>query len=32
VPKELVDRPDYFRESEPLERLVKAGWIERLGK
>lgn len=32
VPKELMDRPDYFRESEPLERLVNAGWIEQLGK
>jgi hypothetical protein len=32
VPKELIDRPEYFRDNGPLERLVASGWIERLGK
>jgi hypothetical protein len=30
VPKEMMNRPDYFRESAPLERLVKEGWIDQL--
>ena len=30
VPKEMMNRPDYFRDSAPLERLVKEGWIEQL--
>lgn len=30
VPKEFMNRPDYFRDHAPLERLVKEGWIERL--
>jgi NitT/TauT family transport system substrate-binding protein len=30
VPKEMINRPDYFRDSAPLERLVKEGWIEQL--
>ena|SRR5713226_4090856 len=32
VPKELMERPDYFRESGPLEKIVSEGFIERLGK
>jgi NitT/TauT family transport system substrate-binding protein len=30
VPQEFMNRPDYFRERAPLERLVKEGWIEQL--
>jgi NitT/TauT family transport system substrate-binding protein len=30
MPKEMMNRPDYFRDPAPLERLVKAGWIEQL--
>jgi hypothetical protein len=30
VPKELMSRPDHFRDRAPLERLVKEGWIEQL--
>lgn len=30
VPKDMMNRPDYFRDSAPLERLVKEGWIEQL--
>jgi len=29
VPKEMMNRPDYFRDPAPLERLVKEGFIER---
>jgi NitT/TauT family transport system substrate-binding protein len=30
VPKEMMNRPDYFRDPAPLERLVKESWIEQL--
>jgi NitT/TauT family transport system substrate-binding protein len=30
VPKEMMNRLDYFRDPAPLERLVKEGWIEQL--
>jgi ABC-type nitrate/sulfonate/bicarbonate transport system substrate-binding protein len=30
VSKEMMNRPDYFRDTAPLERLVKEGWIEQL--
>jgi NitT/TauT family transport system substrate-binding protein len=30
VPREMMNHPDYFRDSAPLERLVKEGWIEQL--
>jgi NitT/TauT family transport system substrate-binding protein len=30
VPKEIMNRPDYFRDPAPLERLVKEGWIDQL--
>jgi NitT/TauT family transport system substrate-binding protein len=30
VPKEFMDRPDYFRDHGPLERLISEGWIEQL--
>ena len=30
VPKEMMNRPDYFRDTAPVERLVKEGWIEQL--
>jgi NitT/TauT family transport system substrate-binding protein len=30
VPKEMMNRPDYFRDPIPLERLVKEGWIDQL--
>jgi NitT/TauT family transport system substrate-binding protein len=30
VPKELMNRPDYFRDPAPVERLVKEGWVEQL--
>jgi NitT/TauT family transport system substrate-binding protein len=32
VPKDLIDRPEYFRDSGPLEKLVSSGWIAQLGK
>lgn len=32
VPKELINRPDYFRDDGPLEKLVSSGWIAQLGK
>lgn len=32
VPKDLIDRPDYFRESGPLEKLLASGWVAQLGK
>jgi len=32
VPKDLLDRPDYFRESGPLDRLANSGWVAQLGK
>ncbi|MGH7769719.1 MAG: ABC transporter substrate-binding protein [Candidatus Binatia bacterium] len=30
VPKEFLDNPDQFRDHGPLEKLVKAGWIDKL--
>jgi NitT/TauT family transport system substrate-binding protein len=30
VPKEMMNRPNYFRDPAPLERLVKEGFIEQL--
>jgi hypothetical protein len=30
VPKEMMSKPDYFRDAAPLEKLVKEGWIEQL--
>ena len=30
VPKEMMNRPNYFRDPVPLEKLVKEGWIEQL--
>jgi NitT/TauT family transport system substrate-binding protein len=32
VPKEMMNRPDYFRDQAPLDRLVKEGWIEQLNR
>ncbi|MGH7795375.1 MAG: ABC transporter substrate-binding protein [Candidatus Binatia bacterium] len=32
VPKDLIERPEYFRENGPLEKIVRSGWIEQLGK
>jgi ABC-type nitrate/sulfonate/bicarbonate transport system substrate-binding protein len=32
VPKELMDRPDYFRDNGPLEKLVGSGWVDQLKK
>lgn len=32
VPKELMDRPEYFRDNGPLEKLVSDGWIEQISK
>ena len=32
VSKDLMERPDYFRDSGPLDKLVSSGWIDRLGK
>src|SRR5262245_25404361 len=32
VPKDLIDRPEYFRDNDPLEKLVSSGWIAQLGK
>jgi NitT/TauT family transport system substrate-binding protein len=31
VPKELLSNPDYFRDHASLEKLVRDGWIARLG-
>jgi ABC-type nitrate/sulfonate/bicarbonate transport system substrate-binding protein len=30
--KKFINRPDYFRDSAPLEKLVKQGWIDRLSQ
>jgi ABC-type nitrate/sulfonate/bicarbonate transport system substrate-binding protein len=30
VPKDMINRPDYFRDPAPLDRMVKEGWIEQL--
>src|SRR5262245_54655676 len=30
VPREMMNLPDYFRDSAPLDKLVKEGWIEQL--
>jgi len=32
VPKDLIDRPEYFRDNGPLEKLVRSGWIDQLRK
>ena len=32
VPKEMIERPDYFRDNGPLDKLVASGWIEQLRK
>lgn len=32
VPKELMARPDYFRDNGPLDKLISDGWIEQIGK
>ena len=32
VPKELIERPDYFRDNGPLEKLIASGWIDQLRK
>ena len=32
VPKELLSNPDHFRDHAPLEKLVRDGWIARLGQ
>src|SRR5512145_16410 len=32
VPKDLIGRPDYFRDNGPLEKLVSSGWIDQLRK
>ena len=32
VPKELLRNPDHFRDHAPLEKLVRDGWIARLGQ
>jgi len=32
VPKDLMDRPDHFRDNGPLEKLVSSGWIDQLRK
>jgi len=32
VPKEMMDRLDYYRDNGPLDKLVKEGWIDRLYK
>ncbi len=32
VPRELIDRPDYFRDNGPLDKLIRDGWIEQIGK
>jgi hypothetical protein len=30
VPKEMMNRPDYFRDQAPLERIAREGWVEQL--
>jgi hypothetical protein len=32
VPKDLINRPEYFRENGPLEKLVNSGWIDEIRK
>jgi NitT/TauT family transport system substrate-binding protein len=32
VAKDLVSNPDHFRDHTPLEKLIKDGWIARLGR
>ena len=32
VPKEFLNRPEYFRDHGPLEKLDKEGWIDQLYK
>ena len=32
VPKEMIGRPEYFRDNGPLDKLVSSGWINQLGK
>ena len=32
VPKDLIARPDYFRDNGPLEKIVASGWIDQLSK
>jgi hypothetical protein len=32
VPKEILGRPDIFRDNRPLEKLAKEGWIDSLYK
>lgn len=32
VPKEFFGRPELFRDHGPLDKLVKEGWVERLGQ
>lgn len=32
VPKEFSDNPDQFRDHGPLEKLVRAGWVDQLYK
>ena len=32
VPKDLIDRPEYFRDNGPLEKLISSGWMGQLGK
>ncbi|HEY2987768.1 MAG TPA: ABC transporter substrate-binding protein [Candidatus Binatia bacterium] len=32
VPKEFLNNPDQFRDHGPLEKLVRAGWIDQLYK
>jgi NitT/TauT family transport system substrate-binding protein len=32
VPKDLINRPEYFRENGPLDKLVTSGWIDELRK
>lgn len=32
VPKEFMDNPNQFRDHGPLEKLVRAGWIDQLYK
>ena len=32
VPKEFMENPDQFRDHGPLEKLVRAGWIDQLYK
>ena len=32
VPRELIDRPEYFRDNGPLDKLIRDGWIEQISK